>query len=115
MNYFYKDFTGKTNTTKPTVANTGNTYTVKRGDTLSSIAKKYDVSCAVLAAHNGIENPDKIYAGQVLKIPAKKTVTEIAKEVIRGDWGNGSERKRRLITAGYDYSEVQKKVTELLK
>jgi GH25 family lysozyme M1 (1,4-beta-N-acetylmuramidase) len=43
----------------------------------------------------------------------KKSITEIAKEVLAGKWGNGSERKRRLIQAGYDYSSVQEKVNEL--
>lgn len=46
--------------------------------------------------------------------PAKKTVDEIANEVIRGDWGNGAERKKRLTDAGYDYSEVQRKVNQLI-
>lgn len=44
----------------------------------------------------------------------KKTVDELAREVIRGDWGNGDERKRRLTAAGYDYYAVQKRVNELL-
>lgn len=47
--------------------------------------------------------------------PEKKTVDEIANEVIRGDWGNGEERKERLTAAGYDYLEVQRKVNEKLK
>ena len=47
--------------------------------------------------------------------PSKKSVDEIAKEVIQGKWGNGAERKNRLAQAGYDYSEVQKKVNALLK
>lgn len=37
----------------------------------------------------------------------KKTVSQLADEVIRGLWGNGPERKRRLIAAGYNYNEVQ--------
>ena len=44
-----------------------------------------------------------------------KSITEVAKEVIRGDWGNGTERKQRLIAAGYDYASVQAKVNELLR
>ena len=44
----------------------------------------------------------------------KKSVDEIAKEVIRGDWGNGQDRKNRLTAAGYDYSEIQAKVNEIL-
>ena len=45
----------------------------------------------------------------------KKSVEEIAKEVIRGNWGNGQERKDKLAAAGYNYDEVQAKVNELLK
>lgn len=45
----------------------------------------------------------------------KKSVDAIAREVIRGDWGNGDERKQKLTAAGYDYSAVQKKVNELLR
>lgn len=45
----------------------------------------------------------------------KKSVDAIAREVIRGDWGNGDERKQKLTAAGYDYPAVQKKVNELLR
>ena len=45
----------------------------------------------------------------------KKTVEEVAKEVIAGEWGNGSARVKKLTAAGYDASAVQKKVNELLK
>lgn len=45
---------------------------------------------------------------------AKKSVTEIAKEVIAGKWGNGQERKSKLTAAGYDYNAVQAKVNEML-
>lgn len=44
----------------------------------------------------------------------KKSVEEIAKEVIRGKWGNGIERKNKLEAAGYDYAEVQRAVCKLL-
>lgn len=46
---------------------------------------------------------------------AKKSVTEVAKEVIAGKWGNGQDRKKKLTAAGYNYAAVQKKVNELLK
>lgn len=44
-----------------------------------------------------------------------KSVAEVAKEVIAGKWGTGSERKTKLTAAGYDYSAVQAKVNALLK
>lgn len=55
-------------------------------------------------------------AGINLNAPtaAKKTVEELANEVLAGKWGNGSARKDNLTNAGYDYSAVQKKVNELL-
>ena len=46
--------------------------------------------------------------------PAKKSVDEIAKEVINGKWGNGDARKKALTDAGYDYTAVQTKVNSLL-
>lgn len=42
-----------------------------------------------------------------------KTIEEVAKEVLDGKWGNGDERKERLVAAGYNYDEVQLKVEEL--
>lgn len=37
----------------------------------------------------------------------KKTISQIADEVIAGKWGNGDARKNALTAAGYNYSEVQ--------
>ena len=45
----------------------------------------------------------------------KKSNEEVAKEVIQGKWGNGTERKQRLTDAGYNYSTIQKIVNQLLK
>lgn len=47
--------------------------------------------------------------------PAKKSVDEVAKEVLRGDWGNGADRKKRLEAAGYNYAQVQAAVNRLCK
>lgn len=47
--------------------------------------------------------------------PTKKSVDEIAQEVIRGEWGNGSDRRARLESAGYDYDAVQDRVNEILE
>ena len=49
-----------------------------------------------------------------VKDEKKKSIEEIAKEVIAGKWGNGLERKEKLILAGYNYVEVQDKVNYLL-
>ena len=44
----------------------------------------------------------------------KKSIDEVAREVIAGKWGNGSDRKNNLTQAGYDYGLVQEKVNNLL-
>lgn len=46
--------------------------------------------------------------------PSTKSVDELAREVISGKWGNGSDRKNRLTAAGYDYNVVQNRVNEIL-
>lgn len=43
-------------------------YVVKKGDTLSKIAKEFGVSVSDLAAKNNIKDVNKIYVGQVLVI-----------------------------------------------
>ena len=58
---------------------------------------------------------DICFCEYVNPTPVKKTVEQLAKEVIRGDWGNGAERKQKLTAAGYDYSAVQKRVNKLLR
>ena len=47
--------------------------------------------------------------------PAKKSIDELAQEVIKGKWGNGDARKTALTKAGYDYNAVQNRVNEILE
>ena len=47
------------------------TYTVKKGDTLSGIAKQFGTTYQEIAKANGISNPNLIYAGQTLTIGNK--------------------------------------------
>lgn len=42
--------------------------------------------------------------------PVKKSISEIAKDVIAGKYGNGAERQKKLEAEGYNYSEVQAEV-----
>ena len=45
---------------------------------------------------------------------SKKSVDEIAREVLNGKWGNGAERKSVLANAGYDYNQVQQRVNDMI-
>lgn len=47
----------------------GNSHIVARGETLTSIAKMYNVSVSDLQKFNHIDNPLKLQAGQTLQIP----------------------------------------------
>lgn len=53
---------------KMTARNQSIYYVVKRGDTLSAIASKYGTTYQHLAQINGIANPNKIYAGQKIRV-----------------------------------------------
>lgn len=59
---------------------TPETVEVKKGDTLYSIAKRYDMSISELIELNGIDSPDQLYVGQVLKTTSNRYYT-----VKRGD------------------------------
>lgn len=45
---------------------------------------------------------------------SRKSVEELAREVIDGKWDNGDARVKKLISAGYDYDAVQTRVNEIL-
>jgi len=47
--------------------------------------------------------------------PARRSNETLAREVIRGLWGNGAERVRRLTEAGYDSSAIQRLVNQMLR
>ena len=61
-----------------------------------------------------INEANKLNETEEKELVRKKTNNELAKEVIRGLWGNGKARKDKLIAAGYDYYAVQKIVNEML-
>lgn len=83
-----------------------------RGD--GSFAKIRDISQI-----SGIPNELGVYTAGIekqapQKTDNKKTVTQIAKEVLDGKWGNGKDRETRIAKAGYNYAAVQSKVNSLL-
>ncbi len=55
-----------------------------------------------------------LFAGKVHTGTPSRSVADIAQEVLAGLWGDGSERKEKLICAGYDYNAVQTEVNKIL-
>ncbi len=75
LNVSYKDYSSIINKNKKeseigqdNITNDQN-YVVKKGDTLTKIAKLYKTTYQNLASYNNISNPNKIYIGQIIKIP----------------------------------------------
>lgn len=60
------------------------TYKIKKGDTLSEIAKEYGTTVSILASINSIKDVDKIYAGKTLKIPTNNS-SYVEYTIKRGD------------------------------
>lgn len=52
--------------------------------------------------------------GTIVKPSVSKSVTEVANEVLAGQWGNGDFRKNNLTAAGYSYDAVQAEVNRIL-
>lgn len=80
-------------------------------------AQKYNAESVATAIVKGL-------TGQVIsssqqqpvfsQVSSKKSIDEIAREVINGRWGNGEKRKQALLSAGYDYGSVQARVNQIL-
>ena len=62
-------------------------HPIRRGDTLSQLAQRYNTSVETLAQQNGIADPDLIYAGDTLEIPGSRDTFEPAAEANAGATG----------------------------
>lgn len=69
----------------PIQAPATSTYTVRSGETLSSIAAKFGTSYQTLASLNGISNPNLIYVGQVLRVNGSANTGSVYYTVRVGD------------------------------
>ena len=101
---------------------TSSTPSAPAAKQLYRVRKSWSDAKSQIGAFSSLENAKKACkAGYAVfdsngkqVYPAKKSVDEVAREVIQGKWGNGADRKKRLTDAGYDYNEVQKKVNSIL-
>ena len=57
----------------------------------------------------------KYVQGTLTNISERKSIEEIAAEVLAGKWGCGNDRRQRLSNAGYDYKQIQELVNKILK
>lgn len=116
-NYFgiaYKKEEVKKEETSSTPADSNELYRVRKtwADVKSQIGAYRILENAKKACPKGY----KVYnsKGSIVYSNDKKSVDEVAREVIKGLWGNGAERRKKLEAAGYNYDEVQARVNALL-
>ena len=80
------------------------THTLKPGETLGSLARKYHVDVKELIAWNGIKNPESLRDGTKLLIPTTKTAVKIAPAAKTSSTVNHAANKKsegREVTARY--------------
>lgn len=92
---------------------------VKKGQVLGYMGNSGNANGAHLHFEvwkDGIRiNPTEYLDKDLFTETIEKSIEELANEVIQGLWGNGEERKQRLTDAGYNYSEIQNRVNEILR
>ncbi len=84
---------------------TGNTYTVKKGDTLYSVAFSAGITASELSKINNIAPPYVIYVGNTLKLNNKKTYNKVVKQT------KVSKKLDRQNKHKYSKTKVNKKQT----
>lgn len=92
--------------------NDGNLYRVQAGAFKEkSNAEKYLKELKAKGI-NAFIVEEKSKAQPAPQAKPKKSVSQIADEVLQGLWGNGQDRADRLAKAGYNYDEVQREVNK---
>ena len=91
----------------------GNNITAIEGNTSGAkgegVYRKQRTKADVLTVYRPVYTADSQGAST-----SKTTIYKVAKDVIKGKYGNGNSRKKKLEAAGYNYSTVQKTVNAIL-
>lgn len=104
------------------------TDTTKTNDVIYRVRRSVNDAKSQIGAYRNLDSAKKLadnnkgYSvydtnGKLIYTPnasTKKTVADLAREVIQGKWGNGDERRKRLTKAGYDYNVVQAEVNKMM-
>lgn len=115
--FFGNDHSDPDHTGVVTRFDSSRVYTVE-GNTANDMVEErsYPINSSWIAGYGYPAYDDEPASSTPSPTPAgKKTIDELAKEVLDGKWGNGDDRRKALKAAGYDSSAVQDKVNELVK
>lgn len=94
-------------------ARKGNTYIVEKGDSLTDIAKKYDLSWREIAKLNNLDKPYRIYVGEKLKLP--KTDVQNKTDQTSKKKSNSKEEKQKEAAKKAAEEEKQKEAAKKAK
>ena len=81
-------------------------YLVQKGDMISQLAIDFDTSSANLIALNNLENPDVLYVGQKLKVPAGRSVLSSSETIPVSSSSIIEKGGTYLIQSGDTLSEI---------
>ena len=117
---FFSYASGEVSHTGLVVSVSGSTVNTIEGNTSDGVYRRsYQIGSGSIYGYGrpnwnmgGTEAPSTPATGGTTS--GKKTVDELAQEVIAGKWGIGAERVAALTSAGYDYTAVQTRVNEIL-
>jgi len=83
-------------------------YVIKKGDTLSAIARKHHTTIAKLRKANGLKKSDMIKIGKVLKVPQAKKQIKFVK-------GNNKTSNKKLVRSFSDLDTISLENTKVEK
>ncbi|MGO1713976.1 lytic transglycosylase domain-containing protein [Ancrocorticia populi] len=100
----------KASSTPAKTTSTGSRHVVRSGETLSSIAKKYNTSTSAIQKSNSLSNPNLIYVGQVLTIGGSGSkATSSSSKASSTPAKTTSTGSRHVVRSGETLSSIAKK------
>ncbi|WP_309496968.1 NlpC/P60 family protein [Sulfurovum sp.] len=86
-----------------------NKYSIKKGDTLTALARKHQTSVGKLRKVNGISRNETLIIGKTLKVPSTKTSYKVAKKTKKSSNKNLASSIANLDTINLKTQKVVKK------
>ena len=119
LNSLYKDDTNKSSdidTVLNDIDYQPDYFRLSKFNQLSKLNNILDKSKLDIDIEKGLDintdtSVEEIQIESTIEQPTRSN-DELADEVIKGLWGNGAERREKLISAGYDYDAIQQIVDE---
>jgi membrane-bound lytic murein transglycosylase D len=105
-----------TSSSKGTTTSGSNVHRVEKGQTLTTIARKYNTTISALASLNNIRNPRQLQSGQLLKIPQKASSSSQTMQTASSSSSvHHVQKGQTLIAIAKQYNTTAKAIASLNK